>query len=234
MTTQTTTPTGTRAAIPATNTVRHHTTNDTTTTCGIKISPTTMVEWNTSEEVTCKRCLARLAPSAPSAPRSATAGIDERRAEKNAAIDGPIGPIGPAPRVKAPAKPKTIHMTSPDTPTGTLCNIAGSATCLAAEVTCRVCLMKINGTTPTNAIPDSVKLARKAFRSFVARATYMAYLDLDCPGNWTVTHTNMAGDHYVITSPDINHPWPNAIAATSKQHILDQIEALGWSCGEDR
>jgi hypothetical protein len=135
---------------------------------------------------------------------------------------------------------KTVHaLDICNSKTGTLCNIPGKTAVLDSEVTCKVCLAKLHGTKPTNTIPDEVKAARKSFKSFVARASYMAYLDTDCGTvDWSVTYTTMTGMMLAVTSE------PGGMVLTADDHVvgtatdkaslINKIEELCWSCGEER
>lgn len=146
-----------------------------------------------------------------------------------------------APKAKKPAT--TVHLVDhTNERTGTSCNIPASGpdamTTDPSAVTCKVCLFKLAGAKPINTIPDEVKAARKAFRSFVARATYMAYMDSNQLGTgWTLTHTNMAGEYYQITATghaDGLYLCNDSIAGNTKASLIETIERLGWSCGEDK
>lgn len=145
---------------------------------------------------------------------------------------------------KAPA-PKNVHLSheqgeplkNGDPAPQSLCRIPGPTTTDPDAVTCKVCLAKLHGQKPGNAIPDEVKTARKAFRSFIARATYMAYMDGDQLGtSWTLCHTNLAGERYQITSPGCEggiYLCNDTMAGNTKESLIATIEQLGWSCGEE-
>lgn len=219
------------------------------------------------ENVTCKRCLSALAKldnqklAAIITPVSDhEAGLLAGEMADPATASGKTGKTGKGPKAPAKAdlkakakaasqkatvvrtpKPANMHMVhdpANPTKTGTLCNIPGNHTLDPALVTCKVCLAKMNGIAPLNAIPEPVKAARKAFRSFVARAAYMAYMDEGSLGtSWNLNHKNMAGVKYQITatgSVDGLYLCNDTVAGNTKQELLDTINRLGWSCGEDK
>lgn len=296
----------------ATAIVRHHTTSNDTTTCGITITPSVNVEWNTTNEVTCKRCLARLAKAAelalqdpahpfnvaqdaagladeptesvlpathavnPTNPRYTVCGtpkadvtiapslddvtcprclvkLDGRVGDADA--DEPRTPKEPkapkeprTPKVpkepRAPKAPKapTVHLHDAGRSTHqTWCKIPGVTTTDASAVTCKVCRAHIDGKAPVNAVPERVKAARKAFRSFVARVAYMVFMDRDCGGdngiNWSLSHTNMAGDCYEVGRSNTTgyRVMCNAsIVTTDLGQDIKQWMEEHWSCGEDK
>lgn len=225
--------------------------------CGAirETNPTNSTE--DAPDVTCKRCLAKLDhltakaidqnpvqddDGFPDPPAGDTPAVSlPKSSDLKAKAKAAAGSAG-TPKVTKASKPKNTHMAdTTNERTGTLCNIPastpGQTTTDPDAVTCKVCLAKLHGTKPLNAISDEVKAARKAFRSFIARATYMAYMDSDQLGtSWTLCHTNLAGERYQITSPgckDGVYLCNNTMAGNTKQSLLDTIAELGWSCGEE-
>ncbi len=132
--------------------------------------------------------------------------------------------------------PKTIHSLIADG--STLCNIAGTASDDADQVTCKVCLAKINGTKPVNALSDEIKAARKQFASFKARIGYMLYMDR--PSNamaidavdWTLSYTNTAGIRYEATGRNSCVRLSDSEGGLEdfyvKSDLDDTITKLGW------
>lgn len=198
------------------------TTNENTTTCGITVTEKMSVS-HAEDKVTCKRCLKAL----------------ERATQP---------PVTPATLQEVPAKPKvptkakTLHYHDGNAhpEAGTLCNIPGAITTDINAVTCKVCLAKLNHTPPTNAVPDEVKAARKAYRSFIARATYMTHLDAGCGSvDWSVSYENLTGTLLgVCTEPGgyvlSENGEVKATCIDTKAALIQAIEDISWSCGEDK
>lgn len=240
----------TESVLPATHAVNP--TNPRYTVCGTPKADVTIAL--SLDDVTCPRCLTKLAPSItepiesydiPVTDTNTMKDVHAARDRVRAALKSAKATIkegraiAKAPRAPKAPKAPTVHLHDAERSTHqTWCKIPGVTTTDASAVTCKVCRAHIDGKAPVNAVPERVKAARKAFRSFVARATYMAFMDEGCLGtSWHLTHTNMAGERYTITATgDENGLYlcNDHMAGDSKQSLTDTIEQLGWSCGEEK
>lgn len=192
-------------------------TNPRYTVCGTPRADVTIAL--SLDDVTCLRCLTKL----------------DRRVDDADASKAPKAPKAPKePRTPKAPKAPTVHLHDAERSTHqTWCKIPGVTTTDTSAVTCKVCRAHIDGKAPVNAVPERVKAARKAFRSFVARVAYMVFIDDGCTVNsWTVKWTNMAGDQYEVSSYGI-YENGEGLGFGPGKNIKQWMEEY-WSCGEDK
>jgi hypothetical protein len=180
--------------------------------CGVKASDSNTTN---AKKVSCQRCLKKLEAIKVAAKEAAAA----------------------AKAAAKPAKKVNLHSIG-ETKNGTACNVAGKTTEDPDAVTCGICRAKLDGTKPANAISDEVKVARKHFKSFVARIAYMAYMDAPASTDpidtiaWSLEYTNSAG--IVLTANGIG----NVVVLTDsegaettvrgKDAVKDSVDELCW------